>query len=91
MAKKIELKFGNREIKPAQIIEETHAAPVAQVAEEKEQKEIRGKRKRASKDWKRRTVLLEAFESKKIDEYLEEKEINFNSLIKLLLEERGIL
>ena len=97
MAKKIGLSLGNREIKPAQVIEETHASPAPEAEPKTEDTGSRkaapviSRRKRAKKDWVVKSSRFEREEYEKIEAYMEENETNFNALIRSMLEEKGIL
>lgn len=93
MAKKLGLNLGNREIKPAAVIEETHAtpAPVADNKPAKRHMEPVSRRKRAKKDWTVKSVRLETSEFEKVETHMKEHEISFNALVRELLEEKGIL
>ena len=90
MAKKIDLNLGNREIKPAQIIEETHAAPAPEKVEHKYTKPI-SRRRRSKKDWVVKSVRMEREDYEKIEEFMKNESISFNALIIELLVEKGIL
>lgn len=88
MAKKIGLDLGNREIKPTKIIEDTHAVDVKHNIQSMPKTT---RKQRAKKDWKVASFRIEKEEFKKIEIYMVEKDISFNSLVREILVEKGIL
>jgi len=82
MAKKIGLDLGKREIKPAKVIEETHATPVESVATEKKQGAPIARKPRPKKDWVVKSVRFERSEWEEIERYMEENQISFNALVR---------
>lgn len=90
MAKKLGLDLGKREIKPAKIIEETHAVKTG-IEQDRKCTQPINRKKRSKKDWIVKSVRLEEADYSKIETHMKEKNINFNALIFQLLEEKGIV
>ena len=86
------LNIGNRSIKPAKKIDETHATP-AQKAEPKTEKKREENIVKVSKKEPTKTtsIRLKVSELEKINEHLKKNEIGFTELIKTLLKKEGIL
>ena len=87
------LTIGNRSIKPAKKIDETHATPTAPKKEERHYKKrdkniINPLKKEESKTT---SIRFKDSEFEKINKYLDENEMRFADLIRNCLKEKGIL
>jgi len=91
MAKKIGLNLGKREIKKAEVIEETHANISKSTTTTTTTTKVIHRKQRAKKDWKVASVRLEKSEFEKIEEYMRENEISFNALVRDFFIEKGII
>jgi len=89
------LKFKKREAEPAQIIEHTHATIKKQEKNIEKTKKTKKEdiiyKKRDSKPSKTTSIRLHIDEIEKINKYLEEHNLKFVELIRMLLAEKGIL
>jgi len=89
------LNIGNRQIKPARKIEETHAVPAAGV-EEKVVAKPRAERKERIKRVKKEKSIVTSIrfkesEIEQINKHLEKRGISLSELLREALKEKGVI